>query len=354
MFSYEASIKERIEIGYLLRADPSSVYDWFRTNYQDPDSYEVAGGDPYGPIIKEQGRRLIEYLLIRRNDPIINHALAAYGYSLFAIQKAFDRGDASARFAALTNVRGGIRLKLAKSIILNGSIRDAQQIIVNPWIADDVLISIINRKGDFSSLDYFRLSKLLHAMNKSPKLRVEVDDKFSNPYASIDQDRLLSSMWSLTLTVPNTQEFASMLSDCLYNVLPWKPDNIDEIIQRWQIDKENIYDRSPYQIPSFRLRELLYNFKLANEALLESRDPAARMSFYRRFSPNIFKNWIGFVEDELDKNEFIIRAIDNLKLWKDEEQRNLLYKLCSSSEMLRDLYFMEEEIHREKNPLWFT
>jgi hypothetical protein len=74
------------------------VYQWLRDNYRDVDIGIY--GEPL--FTREaEGRRLIEFILSRRRDKLIDHGLARYGCSSLAIQRAYDRGDISTKYAAL-------------------------------------------------------------------------------------------------------------------------------------------------------------------------------------------------------------------------------------------------------------
>src|SRR5260221_6803062 len=146
MRAYKSSHEERVELGYLAKTTPDEVVRWLRDNYKEPPK------GLYGETIdlyKDDGRRLLEYVLSRRNDRLIDHGLARYGFSRYAIQKAYDRGDVSTRAAALSNIRGGVVLRQAHDILRTGKYSLVRAMLQNKFLWGSYIEKLLRRKDDF-------------------------------------------------------------------------------------------------------------------------------------------------------------------------------------------------------------
>jgi hypothetical protein len=103
---------------------------------------------------------------------------------------------------------------------------------------------------------------------------------------------------------------------------------------------------------------LLAGFLKADQSLLDSDDPALRMSFYTRFYPSQFKDWPAFLNK--DGSEFVQAALENVSLWRYASERERLSQVCwdcpdPHSDMDRPNDFRAlEKRHREHNPEWFA
>lgn len=354
---YKATTQERVDIGALLDCDVAVACEWLANTFKEPEK------GIYGESLStyaDEGRRLLEYLLIKRRDPLIDHFLARYGYSIYAIQKAYDRGGASTRSAALSNIRGGIRLRDAGDILKHGRFREVRQILHNKWLQSDTIAGIISRQGWLSEVENERFYLLIEALRGNERLY--------QPYASLTLDgydeyrynRVFYASWSLPAHVPLDQRWAALLWSFLSDIVrSGAPDNLDSMIERWKVDDEP--DKLPAKwwerSPSFNLRVLLYDFKKADESLLQSQDGAARMSFYKRFSPFHFKDWTQFLE--VDGEEFTHAALENKNLWRDSEERSRLSSVCWNTpdethhmDLPNDFRWKQRRL-QEAHPDWF-
>ena len=318
MYHYHADYKERVEIGHLVHSPPVVAVEWLRTSWSAPrgevTNYESAG----------DGRKLIEYLLSRRNDPLVNHAIARYGVILPMIQRAYDRGDASTKFAALANPRGGARLRQADQILASGKGSMVRAMLQNPHLPGEFIERLLERED----VDESRRMLIVYALTGNARLSQDYDRAYLDGYAEYSHGRVFSAAWELSKTVSPTQQWASILWGLLERTnkaTGFK--EIDGALARWRIDEEKEkpptwYNRSY----SFNVRSLIADYLKADSALLNSEDAALRMSFYRRFSPYHYRDWPNFLER--DGAEFINAALENLDLWRDEEERERLSQAC--------------------------
>jgi hypothetical protein len=90
---------------------------------------------------------------------------------------------------------------------------------------------------------------------------------------------VFKAAWELTATAPNTPRWANVLYQLLRNCEP-PPTSFEPIpaLSRWHL----LDDQRDY---GFYLRSRLADLLKADNALLNSKDPALRQSFYRRFNP---------------------------------------------------------------------
>lgn len=357
MYTYKSSQQERVEVGYLAKASPEEVVRWLRDNYKEPRK------GIYGETLdlhKDDGRRLIEFMLSRRRDALIDHGLARFGYSRYAIQKAADRGDVSTRAAAVGNIRGGVALKNAHTILRTGKYSLLNAMLQNKWLSGRYIEVLLRRKGAYADISDDRFALIVSAITGNARLMTPYESERLDGFDEYEYHLPFQAAWDLTRIVPANQLWAGILWDLLEKTQPSGPiDNLVAVIERWNIDVTPTkpgkwYSRSP----SFFVRSLLYNRMQPDSTLLGSPDAACRHSFYRRFSPREFPDWPRFLK--IDGEEFTVAALQNENLWESEAQRQTLYQVCSltpdehhTMEMQNDFRRCEKG-HRERHPEWFV
>ena len=67
------SHEKRIEAAYLVRCAPQNAYDWLREYARK--------GDEAPSILDDESTAVLEYLLVRRNHPLIDLGIARFGIS---------------------------------------------------------------------------------------------------------------------------------------------------------------------------------------------------------------------------------------------------------------------------------
>ena len=113
---------------------------------------------------------MLEYLAARRVEPLIDHAIARWGYSLRSIQRVYTRGDASTRTAALANPRGGALLEQAREVVVSGHLPELNALLQNPFIDGSFLEDVIGRRGKFDGLPDARLLRMIWCLTGSERL----------------------------------------------------------------------------------------------------------------------------------------------------------------------------------------
>jgi hypothetical protein len=322
MAAYRADYQERAEAGYFLSSPPGMVAEWLQTNWKQPEP----GIDSDGWRTDDSGRRLIEYLLVRRREPLIDHALARYGYSTPAIQRVYNRGDVSTRYAAVQNPRGGAALNQAQEILRTGKRSLVTALLQNPNLSSDFLEQLLRRKGRFSDIPDTRFILILYTLAGNKRLSKPYDGPFDG-WAEYKYNQVFDAAWDLTRAAPTDQKWAAVLSSllCRANRPPGFKD-LEGTIERWRIDEPIEEPKWHLRSNSFILRSYIADFSRADDDLLRSSDPALRMSFYRRFSPWQYKDWPDYLTR--DGEEFVNAALENFELWRSPTKRERLERVC--------------------------
>jgi hypothetical protein len=350
-------------VRYLSICPPIEAYKWLETSTIKP----VVGND-YATDSGEQGdiRDLIDFILLRRREPLIDLGLAQFGVNPLVLKRVFKRCGTSERCAVLMSpcLRGrageGIDLVIKlKPVVTKGKMRELKALVSNPYLWPEFYENLIERKEYFAKLPETTYKSLLIELGENPRLRTQYNGNDEAGYQDSRYNRVFSKAWALTKTAPATQGWAATLYYLLKDaVQPRGFDSVPETLARWEIDLPTAKgDKHPYLGESFNLRSRIADLLEPDEALLNSKDAALRCSFYRRFSPEKFKEWEEFAKR--DGQRFINAALWNTNLWKIFEYRMMLSSLCftnyepdpviSNSE----IYDSFEDKFKKEYPQWF-
>lgn len=348
----------RIEAAFLTKCTPQAAYDWlFEHRYM---------GDEGPPWLLE-APKVLEYLLVRRKDPLIDLGIARFGHSSEAIRRVFKRGDVGVRCSALSNAHigpsrllpgGWVKENDIKEIIHNGTKAELESLIKNKFLDDDVLEQLIERKETFADLSDDQYVQALVWLGSNPRMSAEYDSSILDGWAEYSHGRVFSLAWELARHLPTTNLNACVLYELLrHTAEPVGYDNPEEVLERWRIEKEPKDGSRPLEY-SYFLRTRLSDVLEADDKLLNSDDHAMRESFYRRFSPWQFKDWPTFIER--DGELAFDGMVENDKLWCNAEARKLLSDLAwkvpdpHSSMNSPNTYNAVKERKRKQHPEWFA
>ena len=348
-----SSYQTHITATFLKHCSPHATYEWLSTNLVLKKEFKY--------FFSEVGheRTLLERLLLRRRHPLIDLGLAQFGCAPRTLSTVFARGDKGVRCAVLANpllfdcLSPAVNLE---EVVIRGSRQELEALALNANYPDSVFSSMINRTDHFSKLDELNYRFMLSRLGKNVRLSTPYDDTYYlDGMSDYGYHKVFTDAWKLTMTVPATQEWAHTLCDLLSRAEP--PigiENIEQILERWRIDRDSSYD-TDY---AFYLRSRLADLLDADERLLNSPDLAVRQSFYRRFSPWRFESWPEYRAK--DDEEFFQQTLLNHDLWRLQKDRDKLRELAWSFSKGRsgDLdmvnnYLAYEELYREKYPEWF-
>jgi len=355
--------QKRITATFLKHCSQDKAYEWLSANSKSLGRLEGGFSHKYGEPARE--RKVLEYLLLRRKNPLIDLGLAQFACTPHVLRTIFARGGPGVRCAVLANpflfgsslFREVIDLR---KVVIRGNRRELEALAVNAHLPDQFYEHLISRTEYFTELDDRNYKFMLYRLGDNARLSVPYDETFLDGYSDYRYHEVFTAAWQLCATVPTTQEWAAVLVHLLHKAQsPVGFKEVGQVIERWRIDPPKTEDdRYYYPGDAFYLRSRLADLLEADEQLLNSPDLALRQSFYRRFSPWKFKNWPEFLGK--DSEEFVQEAVcGNLSLWQSHEERDRLQRVAwdcpdpDSGMMMPNIYRGREKSLREEHPEWF-
>jgi len=356
--------QKRITATFLKHCSQDKAYEWLSANSKLSEGLKEGFSRRYE---LERERKVLEYLLLRRKNPLIDLGLAQFACTPHVLKTAFARGGPGVRCAALANpflfdssLLPEDSVINLREVVIRGNRRELEALAVNAHLPDEFYEHLINRTEYFAELDDRNCKFMLYHLGDNSRLSATYDETFLDGFSDYMYHEVFTAAWQLCATVPATQEWAAVLVHLLYKAQsPVGFKEVGEVIERWRIDPPKKEDDRYYNSGhAFYLRSRLADLLEADEQLLNSPDLALRQSFYRRFSPWKFKNWPEFLEK--DGEEFVQEAASgNLSLWKSKEERDRLRQVAwdcpdpHSDMMMPNIYRGREKSLREEHPEWF-
>lgn len=334
--------KKRINFSYLAFANPTEVYKWLENRFKNTVSCQnVRWYQCFSENEEENYACVYEYLLLKRQNSLINLALAMFGASKHSLRKVFTNGNTGVRCAALqnpaigwfngpTNEQGWLRELDFYNVLEKGTFSEIEALATNKYHKIIFFEEIFKRKGRLRYLpndryEYFIKSVLWH----NPLLKQSHSDV---PLAErFDLNRIFSYAWELTRSLEPSETNADILFDFLRkSPVVFKPHDINSISSRWSLNKTNKEsDKSGCKesiLPSEKLCAFLTDNRDSDNFLVNSEDCYMVQFFYRRFSPKIYPYWESFLkESSFDIFEAIL---ENENIWMDEESRDKLVSIA--------------------------
>jgi hypothetical protein len=350
--------QQRIEAAFLVQCSQQAAYDWlFAHRYI---------GDERPPWLVT-APKVLEYLLVRRKNPLIDLGIARFGHSIEAIRRVYRRGNLGIRCAALSNVHigpesliflGWLKEKDITELIRSGTKAELESLAKNRFLNDDALKKLIERKEPFAELSDDQYISMLMWLGRNPRMSTDYNERILDGDAEYSHGKVFSLAWELARHLPTTRTNAYVLDELLQGTsLPVGYDNPEEVLERWRIE-DKPQDGKRSLAPSYFLRRRLSDLLEADDKLFNSNDDAVRESFYRRFSPWQFKDWPTFIER--DGELAFDGMVENDELWRIAENRKLLYDIAwkvpdpHSSMNAPNTYNAVEERKHKQHPEWFA
>lgn len=243
-------IEKSTRLARLLISPPPVVYEELKAY-----STEVRA-DPFGTASDE-----LEAKLAARGDPLIDLAIASYGASTDQIGQLYkksklppaDDADASykqgLRLAVLANETVASRGFLKRfpenvigeaelaSVLKNGDWIEAQTLVENPTVADDVLLALYHGDKVADGIDDQRRRQLVAVSGRNPRLQNREDDEFGPDLGHWD---LHKAIFEMLETAPTSDGWLECLDFLLMQIDPSEvahPDSIDAILERWTVNE---------------------------------------------------------------------------------------------------------------------
>ena len=154
---------------------------------------------------------VLEYLLVRRNDPLIDLGIAQYGASSAAIKRVFDRGDKGIRCAALLSPHVGPSALMRRgwldhdgivALVESGSAPELEALAKNEFLTDDAIEHLLERSEEFSGLADGQYLPMLMWLGKNPRMSKPYDDRVLDGSAEYLHGRVFHLAWELRVRFP--------------------------------------------------------------------------------------------------------------------------------------------------------
>ena len=361
---------------YLSKCSEKDAFVWLKSRNVN---ISLVFGTPETPAESH----ILEYILYRRRNDLIDLALAEYGLSKSVLERVYKRGNAATRVVGCSNaslffgetVRHRSFLyslegkdSLLWTIVQRGPKSELRAICENPNLHRNFYKTLVglgpgSEDSDDEGLRISerRFTNAMWFLGKNPRLaipREKSDERYYwDGFADVSYSELAVECWKLAERVPVNVEWALIL-ERLFSDL-YKPyavfDDIEFILSRWRLDESS-------SSPEFGVRyQLARKFLTPNLDMLNSDDSAIRSAFYSEFDPQEYKfrdlDW----EEWLEKDKYCYLDLqNNLNIWKKYQYRSKLESLMwaaskNDSDITSVGFLRQQKDHyRKTNPEWFV
>lgn len=383
------------DAAFLLKCSEQDACDWLKNR---PVDYSNVYGTPETP----PESHALEYILYRRNIPLIDLALAEYGRSMSVLERVYKRANFSTQVVACANpslfvgevFRESIFENLLWNIVENGSLAKLRAVCENPDLGSGFYASLVNSwegRDDSQDAPDIRVSNerfkyILLFLSNNPRIstpREKSKEQYDyDGFAEYKYNEFFARCWELAVVLPVEPDWAYVLSK-LYKQLYrsyYVFDDIEAVLARWRPNDEKpdrVSDFAPfsrekedieqlagdsngasYEIFSDVREQIITKFMEPSIEMLNSDDPAVRRAFYRTFDPEKADLCdLDWTDWPLRDEECDIWLASNNNIWRSSRGRLKLRGLLMSDKNndLMALGFIDqrEAEYRKTNPEWF-
>ncbi|MFN9009635.1 MAG: hypothetical protein ACK5WH_10920 [Hyphomonadaceae bacterium] len=361
------------DILHLAHCSPEVAASWLAT---EPVKYSTVFGTPETP----EDRHLLEYILFRRVDPVIDLALATHGRSRTVLSKLYDRAAPALKAVLAANGSlfvgsdHGTRTPLRDrdpnqsriwNIVRHAPLSELRALCSNPDISSGfyhALVTSWQSDGD-SIVSEERFQHIVGFLADNPRVAQTREKSrerhYYDGFANYDYNKFYVAAWALAYSVPVTLRWAKTLEN-LYSRLHRPFDclkDIDAAIARWQ-GTVGKYEPDHYRGVRSSLAAAFVKPSLSQ---LRSEDPARRDAFLLTFDPTSQEfrdlDWNEFIE--LDRN-WDFALYHNMKVWSSPvartKFRQLLWEASKTDNDISRVGLFDEKLEKMENlhPEWFV
>ena len=361
----------------LSQCSERAAHNWLKNRTVE---YNLQG-EPETPV----DSHVLEYILYRRNIPLIDLALAEHGRSRSVLERVFRRGNSPTHVVACANPSLFVGEVVHESIYRNiddgnllwrivrrGSLAELRAVCENPHLRRGFYAGLVDcwegheesRFAPERRVSSDRFKHILFFLSKNPRTSTPREQsKDRDPTADYEYIGFFTRCWELAQVAPVEPEWAYVLAK-LYKQLHRPYDvikDVEAVLDRWRPADENL-ETSLYKDPPspfLKVREeIAAKFVKPSIEMSNSDDPAIRQAFYRTLDPERpeFR--------ELDWNRMVERddwchiwLSSNENIWRSALGRSNLRSLLTSRKNydITEVSFFDqrEQEYRKANPEWF-
>lgn len=325
------SAKTTLDATVLAHCAPDRAWQWLETNNPRP---------PDGPLIGHyrdvEGRELIEPVLLRRREPLIDLALARYGTEPRVIKRVYRRGGPGVRVASLMNAQAGLRRTIniqrrwmessdLEALVARGFTPEMQALLHNPFLDNEMYECALTRTKEFAGWSEAAYQDGVAALGSNRRMHTPYHSDYIDGWEHFSYEKVFDIAWSLPAKVPVSLRWASALYELLRRC-PFSREKPDlDAIARWRIS-EGGDGKQKLGIAGLLRMRLGDRFAPTME-LYNDDDPAFHASFYQRFDPRTLPDWnVTLLRDGEELFQF---ALQNPLLWQTHANRERLYEVAS-------------------------
>ncbi|AOW77219.1 hypothetical protein A3Q34_16945 [Colwellia sp. PAMC 20917] len=338
---------------YLLKhSEPQFVFDSLEKNRRKKIN------------IMDEDRSKLEEMLLERNDPIIDLALALHGSTPDIGYELFKRPDKELQLATLSGTQV-LKEFLGKDDFADRVLNDLiekddtelyRAYFSNDLLPDEIIISLYEREEPFDKLDDRDWVLCCSYTDKNKRISTPYDRTWIDGFDEYLYNSLFHAGWKLFEKFPKTPLAANVLSQLACKLVTQTPHdfNIIDALNRWQ--KETDTDSDAYDMARSYGANMITDSREFQE-LKKSDDFALRKAYYRN------QKWVkpedvleGFEKDSIN---YIDEALNNMNIFSNAEAREALRKVCwdapdPGSRMDQVNYFNgRSEYWQSQHPEWF-
>lgn len=362
------------DAAFLSQCTVAEAREWLSKR---PITYSGTRGTPETP----PDAPVLEYLLLRRNDPKIDLLLAEFGRYRGVLERVYDRACASTRVVACTNAslfvgdksygyeHEQLKPPLFWQVIKKGSIAELRAVCENPDLSSGMYQGLLcswvrnerSRVAETLRMSDERFMQIVRFLAENPRLKIDREDSHERYYfdgfAECEYNNLFSECWHLAEIAPVNDDWAHILSR-LYSRMKtaYKPyEDVSAVLERWRPEQEEKYAET-----RFLRQTLATHYVSPTTDTLNHEDEACRRAFYRTFDPDQEEfcdlNWMEWRSRD-EYCEYDIGA--NEKIWQTFSGRKKLERLHrdasrENSDLSQVGWFRQQlEEYREQHPEWF-
>ena len=261
---------------YLSRCSERDAYGWLKNRSLE---FSSVFGTPRTP----PESHVLEYILYRRNAPLIDLALAEHGRSRSVLERVFSRGSLPTRVVACANAslfvgdmvheslfRSNEQGNLLWQIVKRGSLAELRAVCENPTLTSGFYAALIDcwegheesRFAPDARISSDRFQHVLFFLSKNPRISIPREQSkeryYHDGFSDYEYTTLFTSCWKLAQVVPVEPEWAYVLAK-LYEQLhrPYHVfDDVAAVLYRWRPVDENLEasltDERPSPFPVIR------------------------------------------------------------------------------------------------------